>query len=213
MRTARIAIGALAAFALAASTAHAAPPSLTLGELLSRMAKTRGVVADFRERKQISLLDQPLEATGTIYFAPPNRFTRVTRSPAATRLVLDGAHMQFEDAAGANTLDLAANPVARQFAENMVALWSGDRARLEKLYRLEFTADAARWQLVLVPRSPTLARFIEKLALRGDGAEMRELELVEADGDRTLTQFASSDVDHAFSAEEARRVFGAGAAK
>jgi hypothetical protein len=209
MRSLRIAVVAVA---LAAQGAGATPPALTLTELLSRMARTRGVVAEFREQKQIALLDQPLEATGTVYFAPPDRFTRVTRSPAATRLVLDGARMHFEDANGASGIDLASNPVARQFAENMVALWSGDRARLEKLYKLDFSAAGARWQLVLVPRNATLARFVEKLAMRGDGAEMRELELVETDGDRTLTKFLSSDVDHAFGADEARRIFGAPAA-
>jgi hypothetical protein len=202
-----------AALALAAGAAFASSRDLTLDELLARMSSTRGVVAQFHEQKQIALLAQPLESTGTIYFAPPGRFSRVTRTPAATRLVLDGADMQFEDANGASAVDLSANPVARQFAENMVALWSGDRARLEKLYQLGFHAERARWELVLVPRSPTLARFLARLTLRGDGAEMRELDLLETDGDRTRTTFVSSDVDHAFSAEEARAVFGAEAGK
>jgi hypothetical protein len=210
MRKSRVAVVALA---LAARAASAMPPSLTLTELLSRMASTRGVVAEFHEQKEIALLDRPLESTGTIYFAPPDRFTRVTRSPAATRLVLAGARMRFEDATGANAIDLAANPVARQFAENMVALWSGDRARLEKLYTLRFHSEQAHWELVLVPRDRALARFVERLAMRGDGAEMRELELVESDGDRTLTQFSSSDVDHAFSADEVHRIFGLEGAK
>jgi outer membrane lipoprotein-sorting protein len=208
MRRSKLALIALA-LALGATSARAASPSsLTLDELLGHMAKTRGVVADFREEKQIALLEQPLESTGTVYFAPPGRFTRVTRTPAATRLVLDGTRMRFEDATGQSGADLGANPVARQFAENMVALWSGDRARLEKLYRLDFRADGARWQLVLLPRQAALAHFIERLMLRGDGPEMQEMELVEADGDRTLTTFTRSDVDHAFSADEARRVFG-----
>jgi Outer membrane lipoprotein carrier protein LolA-like len=210
MRSSRVAV---IAFALAAQAASATPPSLTLAELLSRMASTRGVVAEFHEQKEIALLDRPLESAGTIYFAPPDRFTRVTRSPAVTRLVLDGARMRFEDATGADAVDLGANPVARQFAENMVALWSGDRARLEKLYELDFRAEQTRWELVLVPRDGTLARFVERLAMRGDGAEMRELELVERDGDRTLTQFLSSDVDHAFSADEASKIFGVEAPK
>jgi len=201
------------ASALAAQGASAAAPSLTLAELLSRMASTRGVVAEFHERKEITLLDQPLESTGTVYFAPPDRFTRLTRSPAVTRLVLAGTSMHFQDATGASEVDLATNPVARQFAENMVALWSGDRTRLEKLYKLDFRAEQAHWELVLVPRDATLARFVERLAMRGDGAEMRELELVETDGDRTLTKFLSSDVDHAFSADEARRIFGVEAGK
>ncbi len=199
---------AAAALTLGVAGAGASSGTLTLDELLHRMASTRGVVAEFREVKTLALLEEPLEARGTLYFQPPDRFVRVTREPAATRLVLVGSRMRFEDATGVNDVDLAENPVARQFADNLVALWRGDRARLEKLYRIEFAADGARWALGLAPRGAPLDRFIAKIRLAGDGATMREMELVEADGDRTLTLFETSDVDHAFGAEEARAVFG-----
>jgi hypothetical protein len=37
---------------------------------------------------------------------------------------------------------------------------------------------------------------------------MHEMEVIEADGDRTQTLFKKSDVDHAFGADEARAIFG-----
>jgi hypothetical protein len=102
--------------------------------------------------------------------------------------------------------------VARHFADNLMAVWRGDRALLEKLYRLDFHADAARWELTLSPRGAPLDRFIASIRLRGDGAEMREMDLLETDGDRTRTHFEHSDVAHAFGPEEQRAVFGAPAA-
>lgn len=199
---------AAAALALLAAGARAEPDTLELDELLHRMATTRGVVAEFREVKTLALLGEPLEARGTLYFQPPDRFVRVTHEPAATRLVLVGSRMRFEDATGGSDVDLAENPVARQFADNLVALWRGDRARLEQLYRLDFRAEGARWELALTPRGAPLDRFIASIRLAGDGASMRTMELLESDGDRTLTHFEKSDVDHAFSADEARAVFG-----
>ncbi len=186
----------------------AAEEGLTLDVLLDHMAKTHGVVAEFREEKTLALLAEPLESRGTLYFQPPDRFVRVTREPAPTRLALVGARMRFEDATGIRQLDLADDPVARQFADNLMALWRGDRARLDALYRLEFHAEETGWTLVLVPRRPPLDRFIARIRLSGDGATMREMELVEVDGDRTLTHFENIDVDHAFAPDEAARVFG-----
>jgi hypothetical protein len=199
---------AAAALGLLAAGARAEPDTLELDELLHHMATTRGVVAEFRELKTLALLEEPLESRGTLYFQPPDRFVRVTREPAATRLVLVGSRMRFEDATGGSDVDLAENPVARQFADNLVALWRGDRARLEKLYRLDFRAEGPRWQLGLSPRGAPLDRFIASIRLAGDGATMRTMELLESDGDRTLTHFERSDVDHAFGADEARTVFG-----
>ena len=173
------------------------------------MATTSGVVAEFREIKTLKLLDAPLETRGTVYYAPPDRLARVTREPAETRLVLDGGHMRYQDAAGARDVDLASNPVARAFADNLIVLWRGDKAALEKIYALDFRADGSRWQLVLTPKSSPLDRFVRAIELRGDGAAMREMEVLESDGDKTQTLFEKTDVAHSFGEEEARAIFGA----
>jgi hypothetical protein len=66
----------------------------------------------------------------------------------------------------------------------------------------------ARWELVLAPRKAPRDRFIERIRLSGDGRTIRERELLVVDGDRTITLFVKSDVDHVFGPEEAQRVFG-----
>jgi hypothetical protein len=201
----------IAAVAIAAD----APPAsgtLSLDELLRHMATTSGVVAEFREVKLLALLDAPLETRGTLYFVPPDKLARVTTTPAATRLVLESNRMRFEDEAGTNEIDLSENPVARQFAENLIVLWRGDRAALEALYRLDFRAEGERWQLGLAPKGSPLDRFITTIRLSGDGATLREMELVETDGDRTHTIFEKTEVDHVFGADEERAIFGPKAA-
>jgi hypothetical protein len=211
MTARRLWLVAAAALALGADTSSSGSgANLTLDELLQRMATTHGVVAEFREIKTLKLLDAPLETRGTLYFAPPDRLARITREPAETRLVLDGGRMRFQDAAGGKDVDLSANPVARSFAENLIVLWRGDRAALEQIYTLEFHAEGARWQLSLAPRHEPLDRFLRSITLRGDGATMQEMEVVESDGDRTQTLFDKSDVEHDFGDDEARAVFGPG---
>jgi len=159
-----VAAGVLALGAFAAHAARGA--DMTLDDLLSHMATTHGVVAEFREIKTLKLLDAPLETRGTVYFEPPDRFARITREPAETRLVLEGDHMHFQDAAGAGDVDLSENPVARSFAENLIVLWKGDRAALEKIYSLDFHADGSHWKLVLTPRHSPLDQFLRSITLQ-----------------------------------------------
>jgi hypothetical protein len=207
-----LSISLLALFLLGADVA---PPdagqgtgALTLDELLGHMATTRGVVAEFREVKLLALLDAPLETRGTLYFVPPDKLARVTQSPAKTRLLLSGDHMRFEDEAGTNDIDLSANPVARQFANNLMVLWRGDRAALEAIYKLEYSADGALWKLSLAPKSAPLDRFITSIRIAGDGPAIRDMDLLETDGDRTHTVFEKTEVDHEFGPEEEQRIFG-----
>lgn len=219
--SARRAFVALAALAALGAEPAAAPPQpggppqvgsppgpITLDDLLAHMATTPGVVAEFREIKTLKLLDAPLETRGTVYFEPPDKLARVTREPAESRLVLDGSRMRFQDAAGARDVDLAENPVARAFADNLIVLWRGDKAALEKIYALDFRADGSRWQLELTPRGAPLDRFVRGIEMKGDGAAMVEMSVVETDGDRTRTLFEKTDVAHVFGEAEARAIFG-----
>ena len=202
---------ALVALAALAALGADSPPSsgtITLDDLLSHMATTSGVVAEFREVKTLKLLDAPLETRGTVYFAPPDKLARVTRQPAESRLVLDGNRMRFQDAAGTRDIDLAENPVARTFADNLIVLWRGDKAALDRIYAMSFKADGARWQLELTPRHAPLDRFVRAIEMKGDGAAMKEMAVVETDGDRTETFFEKTDVAHVFGEDEARAVFG-----
>lgn len=194
-----------AAAAEAAASSSASEPSLE--EFLDGMARTPGVVARFREVKEIGLLSVPLEVRGTLWFVPPDRFARVTTEPSRTRLVIDGDRFTFRDAAGSDTVDLAASPVAREFVENFIVLFGGDPDALRARYEPTLHVEGEAWRLVLRPRHRPLADLVERVTLAGEGRRLARLELLEADGDRTTTFLEDVEVDRRFTPEELERIF------
>jgi outer membrane lipoprotein-sorting protein len=204
-RRALLAAALLALFASAAPKADEQPP--TLEALMKGMAGAPGVVARFREEKRLALLSGPLESRGTLYFVPPNRLSRETTEPSATRLVIDGDRVSFRDAAGSQAMDLSASPIAREYVSNFIVLFNGDLAALRSRYEPRFTADAKGWQLELRPRGAPLAKFIERVTLVGHARVLDRMELVEAGGDRTTTWFEAVRTDRAFSDAELKRIF------
>ena len=202
---------ASALFAGAALAGSPDAPQDPLAEVLRRMASVPGVEAAFEERKEIALLAAPLESRGVIYFVPPDRFARFTTSPGQSALVVDGDAVALREEAGGEAIDLSGNPVARVFVENFVALWSGDRERIERLYAPEFRGTRDAWELRLVPLRAPLSQGIARIVLRGDREAMREMVVEERDGDRTTTRFGATRSDRAFTPAELERIFGAGA--
>ncbi len=178
-----------------------------LDAVLERMASTPGVEAIFQERKELRLLTEPLESRGVLYFVPPDRFARFTLDPGFTSLVVDGGVVHLREGRDGDDTDLSGNPVARVFAENFVALWSGDRKQLEHLYTPALRGDPARWELRLVPRRAPLAGALEAITLRGDRDAVREMIVQESDGDRTVTRFPEANGDRIFSSAEIERIF------
>jgi outer membrane lipoprotein-sorting protein len=204
-RRALLAAALLALSASAEPRADAQPPSLEA--LMAGMAGAPGVVARFREQKQLALLSEPLESRGTLYFVPPNRLSRETSEPSSTRLVIDGDRFYFRDAAGSEAIDLSASPIAREYVGNFIVLFNGDLAALRSRYEPRFRSDARGWQLELRPRGEPLSKFIESVSLVGHARVLDRMELVEAGGDRTTTWFEAVRTDRAFSDEELARIF------
>jgi len=191
----------------------AAAPGEELGldGLLARMASTRGVAARFHERREVKLLVEPLESRGALYYVPPDRMARFTSEPAFSSLIVQKGSVRFREAEDAPDVDLSGSPMARAFIDNFMAIFGGDRDRLLRTYRAELAERGDAWELVLTPLHAPLSRFLERVVLRGDASGMREMEVRDVDGDRTLTQFEAVEVDRPFSAAELARLFDDGA--
>ncbi len=117
---------------------------MSLEELLRGMASAPGVRARFVEVREVSLLSEPIESEGEIFFAPPRRFARITERPSPSRFVVDGDRLSFQDAAGEQTLSAAGSRVARAIVENFIVLWSGDAEGLAARYDIEFVGPPMR---------------------------------------------------------------------
>jgi len=171
------------------------------------MADTPGVVAHFVERKELALLDQPLETRGTMYFVPPDRLARHTEAPGASTLIIDGDRLLFRDEAGGDDVNLASNPLARVFVDNFIVLFNGDLEELKRRYETGFATHGDDWTLTLQPRDVPLNRLIASITLHGDASGMREMVLLEKAGDRTTTTFADVDAQHVFAPAEIGAAF------
>lgn len=172
------------------------------------MANTSGVVAKFREVKELSLLSTPLVTEGTLYFAPPDRLARVTTAPSRSLLIIDGDRFVYRDEAGDDTVDISSNPFAREFVDSFIVLFNGDLEALRERYDPTFQADpSGRWTLVLRPKDRPLSGFVERITLEGARRELRRIELVESDGDRTLTILKDVRLDQPFDSDALEETF------
>jgi outer membrane lipoprotein-sorting protein len=184
--------------------------ALTLELLMRRMATSSGVAARFHERKELALLVVPLETRGTLYFVPPDRLARFTTAPDFSALIIDGERLRYLDGPGGDPVDLSGSAVARVFVENFIVLFNGDREGLERRYEPALRWRDPHWELALTPRRPPLAGLIEVITLRGDDRGLREMEVRDSDGDRTITGFEDVEVDRTFSPAELERLFASG---
>jgi hypothetical protein len=81
---------------------------------------------------------------------------------------------------------LKAYPQVLPFVESIRATLAGDRASLERVFRVELHGDLKRWSLLLVPRDLEVARLISQVRIDGSRDTLFTVEIRETDGDRSL---------------------------
>ena len=191
-----------------ASAAGDRSAPLTLDSLMTRFRGITGLSAHYREEKRIALLAEPLVSEGTVHYAPPDRIARHTLTPTSSSVVLDGTTLRFGDGKTERSIDVASSPVVRAFVDSFLAVLAGDRAALERSFKVDFqTPGAQKWELTLTPREASLGGIIRDIRFTGDALVLSQMRIREASGDEGVTTFSEVDTAHAYSPAEAARVF------
>lgn len=166
--------------------AHAA--DWQLADLMQQLGQVRNAQARFVERKYIALLDQPVESSGELSFTAPDRMEMRTLRPKKQSLLLDGNRLTMAQDGRTRTVSLQSYPEVAAFVEGIRGTLAGDRQALERVYQVHLIGNAARWQLLLVPREASMSRIISRIRIGGSQSDVLSVAYDHADGDRSEMQ-------------------------
>jgi outer membrane lipoprotein-sorting protein len=169
--------------AFAAPLAAASDP---LDALMQELAAHPSGHVSFTEVQHLAVLDRPLESSGELLYQAPDRLEKRIVKPRPETLVLAHGVLSATRGKHTRTMDLAAWPQLAPLLESLRATLAGDRATLERIFRVELDGDAARWTLKLTPRDPEAARAVTRVTITGENAKLETVEVVASDGDRSL---------------------------
>jgi len=175
---------ALLLLVVLATPAWAAPWSLAA--LMEALARNPPGEARFEEKKFISVLDAPVLSSGELRFVAPAHLEKNTLKPRVELMILDGDRLSLQRGSRKKLVALSEYPEIAGLVESMRATLAGDRKALERAYHLTFEGTAENWSLLLIPLDTRIARVVARIHMRGSGAEVREVEILQADGDRSL---------------------------
>lgn len=181
---------AMLAAAAGVLTLAAAPAALAaesdFDHLMSTLAQRKHGHVSFVEKKFIALLDRPVESSGELLYDAPDHLEKRTLKPKPESLVLEGGSVSAQRGRHHYTLDLKQYPQVVPFIESIRATLAGDRAALERVFKVDFGGSFDKWSLGLVPLDPQLARTVKQIHIEGERDIIHSVEIQEADGDRSL---------------------------
>lgn len=187
------------------SLVHAAEPAVN--EITASIARPEVLRGQFTQEKQVGGFKNPLRSQGRFVVARRHGVIWTTLKPFPSELVVTAERILSRQRDGSTRVELDARqqPALRSVNAVMFALMSGDVQALSGQFNVQATREAQGWRLRLTPKSAMLAKAFRSLTLQGD-QYVRQVEIVEANDDRTLIQFSAlSDAPANLDADEARR--------
>jgi hypothetical protein len=151
--------------------------------LMRGLARNEGGRARFVETKTIALLDKPVVSSGELLYTPPARLEKRTLKPAPEVMLLDGDQLSLERGKRKFSIRLSDQPEALAFVDSLRGTLAGDKAALEKNYKLRLAGSEDRWTLDLLPDEKRIAAFVLRITFTGSGNRVERIRYLQADGD------------------------------
>lgn len=157
-----------------------------LPDLMQLLAQHKSGQAVFVEKKYIALLDKPVLSSGELSFNAPDRLEKRTLKPKPESLLLEGDKLTVSRAdKRALSINLQEYPEVASIVSSIRGTLLGDLAALEKSFQLSLSGSANQWLLVLVPLDSSVAKTMQRIRIRGNGADIQAIHFEQADGDRS----------------------------
>jgi len=190
-----------------ASSALCAVPEagVDAGWILQKLARPAPTRTDFVELRDSKLLKQPLRLTGGYARPDADTLVREVRTPyAETTTIRAGEATIVRAGKSPRRFSLSRAPELAGLQASFGAMLSGDRATLEKFYRIAAAGTRQQWTMTLLPKEAPLAAKVRDITLYGRGAELRCIETRTAKSDevqRTLLAGAARAADGVVAAD------------
>jgi outer membrane lipoprotein-sorting protein len=174
----------LALMPILVAVAHGADTDLD--RLMALLAqKTHGHVS-FEEQDYFSVLDRPVQSSGELLYARPDRLEKRTLAPKPASLILEKDSLTIQSGRHTRVLALDDYPQITPFIESMRATLAGDEVALRRIFIVELAGGLANWTLTLVPIDAKLRNAVQRIRIEGAQAELHSVTIVQADGDRSV---------------------------
>ena len=161
--------------------------------LMRGLAKHEGGRARFVETKTIAMLDKPVVSTGELNYVPPAHLERRTFKPKPELMILDGDQLTLERGERKVSIRLKDQPEALAFVDSLRGTLAGDKAALEKNYKLVLNGSEERWTLDLLPDDQRIAAFVLRITFSGSKNHVERIKYLQADGDSAVMTIEALD--------------------
>jgi hypothetical protein len=152
-----------------------------LAALVARLAKPAPASVAFTEVRFSKMLREPIVVSGQLVYGGQRSLDRQVTDPYQETTEIRGETVRVARAGqAAQSFGLQRAPELRGLLAGLTALLAGDLPAIQRDFQVAASTDASGWQLELTPNDPRVLKRLKMIRARGNDAEPRCFELINA---------------------------------
>lgn len=160
--------------------------TFTVEQLMQTLAQTKPSRATFIEKKQIALLDQPVESSGELFFTAPDYLEKRTLLPKPESLIVNGQKILIERGSKTYYFTLQNLPELAAFINSIRGTLAGDLKSLKRDFQLHLAGSTDKWSLQLIPTNEKMKTLLQHIRIAGFNNQIQNIEILQTDGDSAV---------------------------
>lgn len=165
-----------------------------LGRIREKRAAAPQMQADFKEEKSVRMLNKPIVSSGKMWYQAPNKFRREAKGNSPSITVSNGQDLwiYYPNFKSAEHYSLGKrSPLDAGIAAITASL---NLENVEGTYQITGTKEADGYQLQLIPRNPSMKRFLKTFNIRiNTDLQVVRTEMAQPNGDQIVTIYSNEN--------------------
>jgi hypothetical protein len=158
-----------------------------LNEVMGQLAAVKNAKSNFTEKRFLKLVKDPIESSGTLTYAAPDRFEKHTTVPLQERMTVE-RHLVTLQVGNKRPQQIMIDhhPALAAITDAFRGALSGNTALLRNTFKVSADGQRKKWTLNLVPTEQQQLRYIRAIKVSGADNAIEGVEVLQADGDRSV---------------------------
>ena len=186
---------------------------VTLEQLMKLLAQRKHGKVTYVEEDYLGILDRPVKSSGVLVYYAPDHLEKRTLKPKQESLILDGDQLTVQRGHRTYRVQVSAYPQLAPFVDAVRDTLAGNEEGLQRVFQVELTGPLESWKLQLVPSDKKVAHKVKRVEIAGSRDQIRSVEILQMDGDRSVMTLGPPDTSGASGASGMSRPSAPGASE
>ena len=158
---------------------------------------------DFIQTKHLRMLNDKMTSKGRMYYQQTNRLRWEYTSPYSYTFILNDDKVLLKNKQHNDVIDVNKNKLFREIARIMMNSVVGTSLTDDKNFKSTIATNGSEWTASLLPQRKDLKQLFQKIILHFNrtNAMVKQVELIEKNGDRTVIELNNIRTNEKISAD------------